>query len=137
VYDLHRAQGDEEQKFLGLASKPRSTVSPGFASKSVATVLVVWPKKHSLGFSGLVLKIGNCGLVIWPTKSLRQFLGYSLSVAPQNQREDEDGAGHALGSSGLLHLKVSRARVSQFYLKTGGGATVGDACRIITEVTWK
>jgi hypothetical protein len=71
VYDLHCAQGDEEQKFLGLASKPRSTVSPGFASKSVATVLVVWPKKHSLGFPGLVLKTGNCGLVIWPTKSLR------------------------------------------------------------------
>jgi hypothetical protein len=36
---------------------------------------------------------------------------YGLSVAPQNQREDEDGAGHASRSSGLLHLKI------------GGGAT--------------
>jgi hypothetical protein len=37
VYGLHHAQGDEEQGFLGLASKPRSAVSPGLASKLVAT----------------------------------------------------------------------------------------------------
>jgi hypothetical protein len=29
VYSLQRAQGDEERGFSGLASKPRSTVSPG------------------------------------------------------------------------------------------------------------
>jgi hypothetical protein len=63
VCSLHHAQGDEEREFLVLASKPRSTVSPGLASKSVATVLVVWPQNHSLGFSGLGLKIGGCGLV--------------------------------------------------------------------------
>jgi hypothetical protein len=64
---LHRAQGDDEHRFLGLASKPRSTVSLSLtlklvamvslslalklvamvslslASKPVATVLVVWP----------------------------------------------------------------------------------------------
>jgi hypothetical protein len=38
---LYHAQGDEEREFLGLASKPRLTVSPGLASKPVATVLVV------------------------------------------------------------------------------------------------
>jgi hypothetical protein len=38
---LHHTQRDEESEFLGLASKPRSTVSPGLASKLVATVLVV------------------------------------------------------------------------------------------------
>jgi hypothetical protein len=32
VCGLHRAQGDEELGFLGLASKPRSTVSLGSAS---------------------------------------------------------------------------------------------------------
>jgi hypothetical protein len=69
VCSLHRAQGDEERGFLGLASKPRSTIFLGLASKPVATVLVVWPKNHSLGFPGLVLKTGSCGLVIWPTKS--------------------------------------------------------------------
>jgi hypothetical protein len=53
VCGLHRAQGDEEREFLGLASKPRSmvslslvsksmaTVSPSLTSKSVAMVLVV------------------------------------------------------------------------------------------------
>jgi hypothetical protein len=53
---LHCAQGDEEHKFLGSASKPRLMVSPGLTSKLVATVLVVWPQNHSLGFPGLGLK---------------------------------------------------------------------------------
>jgi hypothetical protein len=48
--------------------------------------------------------------------------GYSLSVAPQNRREDEDGVGHASRSSGLFHMKASQARVSQFGLKNGVGA---------------
>jgi hypothetical protein len=39
---LYRAQGDEERGFLGLASKSRSTVSLGLASKPVATDLMVW-----------------------------------------------------------------------------------------------
>jgi hypothetical protein len=39
-------------------------------------------------------------------------VGYCLSVASQNQREDEDGAGHASRSSGLLHLEASWPRVS-------------------------
>jgi hypothetical protein len=60
---LHRAQGDEQHMFLGLASKPRSTVSPSLASNPVATVLVVWPQNHSLKFSGLDLKTGSCSLV--------------------------------------------------------------------------
>jgi hypothetical protein len=56
VYGLHRVQGDEEHGFLGLASKLRSTVSPSLASKSMATVLVVWPQNHSLRFPGFDLK---------------------------------------------------------------------------------
>jgi hypothetical protein len=42
VCGLHRAQGDDERVFLGLASKLRSMVSLSLTSKSVATVLVVW-----------------------------------------------------------------------------------------------
>jgi hypothetical protein len=38
---LHRAQGYEVRVFLGLASKPRSMVSPGLTSKPVTTVLLV------------------------------------------------------------------------------------------------
>jgi hypothetical protein len=37
-------------------------------------------------------------------------------------------------SSGLLHVKASRARVSKSSLKTGGGATVGGARGTIAEV---
>jgi hypothetical protein len=48
-------------------------------------------------------------------------VGYGLSVVPQNQQEHKDGVEHMSRSSGLLHLKASRARVSQFGLKTGGG----------------
>jgi hypothetical protein len=33
VCGLHHAQGDEERGFLGSASKPRSMVSTGLASK--------------------------------------------------------------------------------------------------------
>jgi hypothetical protein len=47
---------------------------------------------------------------------------YGLSVAPQNRREDEDSAGRASRSSGLLLLKASWTRVSQSGLKIGGGA---------------
>jgi hypothetical protein len=39
-------------------------------------------------------------------------VGYGLSVAPQNRREDKDGVGHASRFSGLLHLEASLARVS-------------------------
>jgi hypothetical protein len=42
--------------------------------------------------------------------------------------------GHALRSSGLLHVEASRARVSQSGLKTGGGATVGGGRGIIVQV---
>jgi hypothetical protein len=66
---LHRAQGDEDHGFLGVASKPRSTVSPGLASKPMATVLVIWLQNHLLGFPSLSLKISSCDVVIWPTKS--------------------------------------------------------------------
>jgi hypothetical protein len=66
--------------FLGLASNPRSMFSPGLASKPVATVLVVWPQNHSLGFPDLGLKIGSYGLVIWLTKSSWQFLGLGLKT---------------------------------------------------------
>jgi hypothetical protein len=80
VCSLHHVQGDEESGFLGLASKPRSMVSSDLTSKLMATVLVVWPQNHSLGFSGLGLKTDSCGLVIWPTKSPQRFLGLGLKT---------------------------------------------------------
>jgi hypothetical protein len=56
-----------------------------------------------------------------------------LSVAPQNQWR-EIGAGHASRSNSLLGVKASLTRVSQFGLKTGGGATTDGARDTIAEV---
>jgi hypothetical protein len=42
--------------------------------------------------------------------------------------------GHASRSNSLLGVEASLARVSQSGLKTGEGATTGDACGTITEV---
>jgi hypothetical protein len=64
-------------------------------------------------------------------------VGNGLSIGPQNQWEDEDGARHASRSSGLLSLEARQTMVSQFCLKTSDGATAGIACGIIMEVTWK
>jgi hypothetical protein len=54
-----------------------------------------------------------------------------LSVAPQNRREDEDGAGHTSRSSGLLHVEASRVRIYQFASKlvgtSGGRDTIAAA----------
>jgi hypothetical protein len=60
--------------------------------------------------------------------------GFGLLVAPQN-RWREKGVGHTSRSSGLLRLEASGTRVFRSGLKTGGGATMGDACDIFTEVT--
>jgi hypothetical protein len=60
--------------------------------------------------------------------------GYGLSVAPQNRREDEVGAGHASRSCGLLHVETSQARVFQSGLKTGGGTTASGAPGTIVKV---
>jgi hypothetical protein len=47
VCGLHHAQGDEERGFLSLTSKPRSTVSPGLASKLVALGFLVYASKST------------------------------------------------------------------------------------------
>jgi hypothetical protein len=56
VWGLHRAQGDEERGFLGLASKPRSTVSPGLASNR-------W-----LWFFWFGLKTRHSAFSVWASK---------------------------------------------------------------------
>jgi hypothetical protein len=119
VCGLHRAQRDEEHVFLGLTSKPRSTV------------FRFGPQNRQLWF-------GNLGLKITVTISWfvpQNQAGDGLSVAPQNRRE-EDGTGHALRTSGLLRLEVSRARVFQFSSKL-----VKERQWVVhmasSEVTWK
>jgi hypothetical protein len=46
---LHSAQGDE-RGFLGLASKPRSTVSPSCSSKPLASGFSFWASKLATMF---------------------------------------------------------------------------------------
>jgi hypothetical protein len=45
-----------------------------------------------------------------------------------------DGVEHTSRYSDLLRVEACLARISQSGLKTNGGATVGGACGIITEV---
>jgi hypothetical protein len=78
---LHRAQGDEEREFLGLASNQGLLFINGLASKplgwvswfdlksKVDSLSVVWPQNHWDRFPGLGLKTGSYGLVIWASKS--------------------------------------------------------------------
>jgi hypothetical protein len=61
-------------------------------------------------------------------------VGFSLLVAPQNQRR-KVSAGHVSRSSSLLDVEASLVGVSQSDLKTGGGVTMGGACGTITEIT--
>jgi hypothetical protein len=102
----------------------------GLASKPLGRFSSVWPQNRWRRF-----------LAVWPQNLLRRFFpvwpqnqaDFGLSVASQNQRR-EIGAGHASRSSSLLGVEASLARVSQSGLKTGGGATAGDARGTITEI---
>jgi hypothetical protein len=116
-----------------------------FSLKTSDDDLVIWVSKSSWQFHGLGLKTKVDGLVIWASKSLRQFLGFGLktkwvkfvSLCLKTDESMKTVWGHASTSSGLLHREASRARVFQFCLKTGGGATVGGARGIIVDVAWK
>jgi hypothetical protein len=90
----------------------------GLGSKPLARVSRFTPQNRQLRFDDLAHII--TAMVSW--FGPQNQVGYGLSVASQNRWEDEDGARHASKSSGLLHLEVSWARVSQYSLKTGGGA---------------
>jgi hypothetical protein len=87
------------------------------ASKPLARLFQFGPQNRQLRFSDLAHKI----IVTVSLFGTQNQVGYGLSVAPENRREDEDGAGHVSRSSSLLHLEASWARVSQSSLKTGGG----------------
>jgi hypothetical protein len=61
VYGLYHAQGDDFSRF-GLKTDGYGFC--GLASKPLARVSRFGPQNHSLGFPGLGLKTGSCGLVI-------------------------------------------------------------------------
>jgi hypothetical protein len=87
------------------------------------------PKNRQLRFGDLGLKI--IATVSWFVPQNQP--GFGLLVVPQNRRS-KVGMGHALRSSGLLHMKASRVRIFQSGLKTGGGTTMCGARGTIVEV---
>jgi hypothetical protein len=81
--------------------------SCGLASKPLARVSRFGPHNRQLRFGDLAHK--STATVSW--FGPQNQVGYGLSVAPQNQWEDEDDVGHALRSSSLLRLEASWAMV--------------------------
>jgi hypothetical protein len=103
--------------FSSLASKPVAMVFSGLASKPVAQVSQFKPQNRQLRFSDLSLNItATVSLFGHQDQS-----GFGLSVMPQN-RQREDGVGHASRSDGLLHLEASHARISQSGLLKASGS---------------
>jgi hypothetical protein len=123
-----------------FVSKPTTTVSPGLASKPVVRFLIEPQNEGGGWFPSLGLKTGSygfCDLGLKITTTVSWFgpqnhAGFGLSIAPQNRWREVD-VGHALRSSGLLHVEASLARVFQSNLKTGGGTTTSGARGPIAE----
>jgi hypothetical protein len=107
------------------------TVSPSLPSKPVAQVSRFEPQNWQLRFGDLGLKITTTVSSFVPQNQAC----FGLSVVPQNRWEGDD-VGHALRSSGLLHVEASRARISLSDLKTGGDVMVGGVRGTIVEVMW-
>jgi hypothetical protein len=118
---LVESQNKGRQFISGLSSKPL-----GWFSRLGA-------QNRQLRFSDLCLKI--TAVVSWFVPQNQ--VGYGLSVVPQTGRDHENDVGHASRFSGLLRLEVSRTRVLQSGLKTGGGAVAGGARGTIAKVTWR
>jgi hypothetical protein len=87
------------------------------------------PQNRQLRFGDLKLKITATVSWFGPQNQV----GFGLSIVQQNRRR-EVGARHTSRSSSLLHVEASLAMVFQSGLNTGGGATVGGTCSIITKV---
>jgi hypothetical protein len=94
---------------------------------------LVWPQNQGrwvsrFGPQNRQLRFGDLGLKITVT--------FFLAWASKPNRQREVDAGHALRSIGLLRVEASWAWISQFDLKTGGGAATDGARDIITNVAW-
>jgi hypothetical protein len=99
VCGLHRARGDEERRFLGSASKPRSMVCKWFGLKTTRTVFAGLASKPVVTISaGLASKSVAMVFSSLASKPVVDFL-----VEPQNQGGGGFlGLGLKTGSSGLV-----------------------------------
>jgi hypothetical protein len=108
-------------------------------------LLVIWPQNHYNSFLVWDSKPmsmvwwfkpqNHCnGFFVWTSKlSGRRFVHLHLKT---DERIKTVWA-YASTSSGLFHREATQNRVSQFCLKTSGGAMTGDAHGIIVEVVRK
>jgi hypothetical protein len=117
VCGLHCAQRDEEREFLGLASKSRSTVSPGLASKLVASGFSVWASKPTAMVWGFRPQNHYDGFLVWASKSS----GLRFISCATKLMKDEDGVGHTSRSNDLFRLEASWTTVSRSGFKTSRG----------------
>ena len=122
--DLHRTRrGDEKHGFGGLGLK---TTALGFS---------VWPQNRWLRFGDLGLKITTTVFWFGPqNQGERRFVGLRLKTDGQMKTVWR----HASSSGDLVRSEASRARVSQFGLKTGDGVAADCARGNIAEVSsWR
>jgi hypothetical protein len=76
VCGLYRAYGDDERRFLGCASKPRSMICQWFGLKIIGMVFSGLASKPVVTvFFGLTLKPMATVSPVWPPNRWRQFLG--------------------------------------------------------------
>jgi hypothetical protein len=93
--------------------------SSGLDSKPLMQVSRFESQTRQLWFGHLGHKISAAVSWFGPQNQV----GHGLSVATQNQREDEYGMGHVSRCNGLLRLEATQARVSQSSIKTGRDVT--------------
>jgi hypothetical protein len=122
-------QHQGRQFVSGLASKPLGRFLPVCPQNWCLRVYRFGPQNRQLRFDDLGLKITVTVSWFGPPNQVDD----GLSVAPQNQRRDDDAI-HASRSDGLLRLQANHVRVFQSGLKTSEGVTTGGACGIITKV---
>jgi hypothetical protein len=160
VCGLHSARGDEERRFLGSTSKPRSTVCRWFGLKTTGTVCQWFGLKTTMTvFSDLASKpvaTVFSGLASKPVATVSLGLASKLVVAfliePQNQGHGGFlSLGHKTGSYGLviwaskslqrflgLGLKTKQATVCQLCHKTNGREMAWDTRQdLVACFVWK
>jgi hypothetical protein len=141
VCGLHRARGDDECRFLGLASKPRWTVCQWFCLKTTGMGLVIWATKSPHEFLSWASKSRSTvssGLASKPVAMISpglvsKLVATVLMVWPQNHSLWFPSLDLKIDSYGLviwpikslqqflgLGLKTKWAMVYQLYLKTDG-----------------
>jgi hypothetical protein len=71
VCGLHCTQGDQERRFLGLASKLGSTVCQWFGLKTTGMGFLIWVSKPAATVWGFEPQNHRDGFLVWASKPCR------------------------------------------------------------------